>query len=264
VHARGLQAVSQRRRADEFEGRVHAAGHQFAHSRRDRAVVGDDVVDAGLAQRARLGLRARRGQNGEAAALGEDRGGQADRRRAAADQQRLTGLHVQPDGQRPVRGLEHLGHGSQRRPRQVAAERDRLRDRHARELRVAAIEAAAHPAHHRDDLLADGQFAARAGGDDAGRLDPWHARERDLGVAETEPGLQFGAVQPEGLDLDEDPAGLGLGHRALADDKRVGRRGDGVQDDGAHGGGERSHAYQRRACTFLGIKFPGISFRVMR
>jgi hypothetical protein len=37
------------------------------------------------------------------------------------------------------------------------------RDRHARELRVAAVEAATHPAHHRDDLLADGKFAAGAG-----------------------------------------------------------------------------------------------------
>lgn len=78
--------------------------------------------------------------------------------------------------------------------------RDRLRDRHARELRAAAIEAAAHPAHHRDDLLASGQLAARAGRDDAGGLDPRHAQERDFGVGEAEPGLQLGAVQPEGLD----------------------------------------------------------------
>jgi hypothetical protein len=35
-------------------------------------------------------------------------------------------------------------------------------NRYASELPVAAVEAATHPAHHRDDLLADGQFAAGA------------------------------------------------------------------------------------------------------
>jgi hypothetical protein len=139
--------------------------------------------------------------------------------------------------------LQHLRYGAQRRPGQVAAERDRLRDRHARELRVAAVEAPAHPAHHRDDLLADGQLAAGAGRDDAGGLDPRHAWKGDVGIGEADPGLHLGAVHAEGLDLDEDPAGPRLGDRALADDERLGWRGYGVQDDGAHGGGA-SHALE--------------------
>jgi hypothetical protein len=39
----------------------------------------------------------------------------------------------------------------------------------------------------------------------------------------------------------------------LADDERLGRRGDGVQDNGAHGGGERGHALERSAYAFRGI-----------
>ena len=71
---------------------------------------------------------------------------------------------------------------------------------------------------------------------------PASPARRDVGVGEAEPGLQLGTVQAEGLDLDEYPAGRRLGNWALAEDQRIGRRGDGVQDDGAHGRGERHRA----------------------
>jgi hypothetical protein len=169
--------------------------------------------------------------------LGEDRGHEADRRRAAANQQRLAALHVEPDGQRSICRLQRLRHRTQCRPGQLTPEWDRLRDWYARELRVAAVEAATHATHHRDDLLSDLQLTTRAGGDETGCLDAGDPRQGDVGIGEPEPGLQLGAVQTEGLDFDQDPAGLGLGDRALAQDERLGRCGDRIQDDRAHGGG---------------------------
>ena len=148
--------------------------------------------------------------------------------------------HVEPDGQRSIRSLKCLRDGAQCRPGQLTAERDRLRDRYAGELRVAAIEAATHTAHHRGDLLSDGQLATGTGSHDAGRLDSRDARECDVGIGEPEPGLELGAIQTEGLDLDEDPAELGPADGALAHNERLRRRRDCVKDDGAHGG-ERDH-----------------------
>jgi hypothetical protein len=237
VYARGIQAVAQGRGAHELERRVHPAGHQLAHTFRDRSVVEDDMICAHLAQRASLGRRASRREDNEAAALGEDRGHEADRRRAAANQQLLAALHGEPDGQRSVCRPQRLRHGAQRRPGQPAPEWDRLRDWNARELRVAAVEAATHAAHHRDDLLSDLQLTTRAGGHETGCLDAGDPRQGDVGIGEPEPGLQLGAIQTEGLDLDQDPAGLGLGDGALAHDQRLGRCGDRIQDDRAHGGG---------------------------
>ena len=137
----------------------------------------------------------------------------------------------------PVRGLQCFRHRAQGRPRQLTAEGDRLRDGHACELRVAAVEAATHAAHHRDDLLTDRELTTRTGSHDSGRLDSQDARQRDLGIGEPEPGLQLGAIQTEGLRLDENPARLGARDRTLAYNERRGERRDRVQDDGADGGG---------------------------
>ena len=76
-------------------------------------------------------------------------------------------------------GLEHLRNRAERRPVKLGPERDHLGGGHARELGVAAVEGAAHAAHHRGDLPALLDLAAGRGGDDARRLDAEHARERD-------------------------------------------------------------------------------------
>ena len=146
-------------------------------------------------------------QHRRAAGLGQDGGDHAHGRGAAADQQRLPGLQVQADVQGPVRGLQHLRHGAERGPRQLGPERDHVGGRHARVLGVAAVELAAHPAHHRHHLLAGGELAARRLDDHAGGLDPRHARERDP-LGEAEARVQLRAVQAERLDLDQHPAGL--------------------------------------------------------
>ena len=148
------------------------------------------------------------GEDGQAAVLGEHGGGHADRRGAAADQQRLAGLGVEPDGQRAVGGLEHLGDGAEGRPVEVGVERDDLAGGDAGVLGVAAVEGAAHAAHHRRDLLPGRELAAGGGGDDAGGLDAQHARERHA-LGEPKPGVQLGAVEPECLDAMSTQPGLG-------------------------------------------------------
>ena len=91
----------------------------------------------------------------------------------------------------------------------------------------------AHPAHHGRDLLAGGELAAGRVGDDAGRLDAEHARERHA-LGQPEPRVQLGAVEAERLDLDQHPAGRRHRDGQLADPQGLGRAGR-VQDDRAHG-----------------------------
>ena len=148
------------------------------------------------------------GEHGHAEPAGEHGGRHPDRRGAAADQDRLAGLRVETDGERTVRRLQHLGYGAEGGPVEVAGERDDLAHGHAGVLGVAAVEGAAHAAHHRRDLRAGRELAAGAGDDDAGRLDAEHAREGHA-VGEAEPGVQLGAVEPEGLDLDQHLTRLG-------------------------------------------------------
>ena len=166
--------------------------------------------------------------------LPRERGrGDADRRRAAADQQRLAGAQVQPGRQRAVRGLQRLGQRADDLPRQLRRDRDHAAGRDDGVLGVAAVERAAHAAHHRHDLLPRRQAGAGRGVDDAGALDPGHAREARA-LREPEPQVQLRAVQPERLDADPDPARRGLRDRQRADPQGLGRAGS-VQHDGAHG-----------------------------
>ncbi len=85
------------------------------------------------------------------------------------------------------------------------------REGHAGVLGIAAVEGAAHPAHHRHHLLSRSELAARAGGDDTGGLDAGHPRERHA-LGEAEAGVQFGAVEPECGHPDQHPLRLGDGH----------------------------------------------------
>ena len=103
---------------------------------------------------------------------------------------------------------------------------------HAGVLGVAAVEGAAHPAHHRRDLLPDRELAARGRDDDAGGLDAQHARERHA-LRQPEPRVQLGAVEPERLDLDQHPARARLRPGKLAERQRFGWPGR-IENDGTH------------------------------
>jgi hypothetical protein len=89
-------------------------------------------------------------------------------------------------------------------------ERDDLAPRHRGVLGVAAVEGAAHAAHHGGPLLTGSQDAVRVEVDGAGRLDAEDPGEGDA-FGQAEAGVQFGAVQAERLDLDPHPAAGGSG-----------------------------------------------------
>jgi hypothetical protein len=78
-------------------------------------------------------------------------------------QQRLARLCIETDGQRPVGRLQHLGHRSERRPAKLGGEGDQLAGGDAGVLGVATVERAAHPTHHRRDLLSRQQHPAGRG-----------------------------------------------------------------------------------------------------
>ena len=116
------QRVGQGRRADEFEGGVHAVRVRCARTwRGDVPVVEERVVDAVLGERARRSACRVVASTVAPQSLGQDGGGQADRGGAAADQQRLAGLQVQAGGQRAVGGLQHLRQCAEDLPGQVGA-----------------------------------------------------------------------------------------------------------------------------------------------
>ena len=164
--------------------------------------------------------------------LGEDCRGHADRRGAAANQERLAGLGIESDAQRPMGGLKHLGHRADHRPVQFRGERNDLCRRHARVLRVAAIEGATHPSHESRNLLARLEIAAGRSHDDADGLDAEYPRERHA-LSKAETGMQLGAVEPERLHLDQHPAVPRRGNRQVANPQRL-RRTRGIEDDCAH------------------------------
>ena len=142
-------------------------------------------------------------------------------------------MRVEANGERAERRLQHLGNGAEGRPLQITRERDHLARGDARVLGVAPVERAPHATHHGGDLLADGELAARALGDDAGSLDAQHSRERDTG-REALTGLQLGSVQPERLHLDEHPTSPRRRDRELADRQCI-RWTWRVEDDRSHG-----------------------------
>ena len=147
-------------------------------------------------------------------------------------------MRVETDGERAVRRLQHLGHGADDRPLEIAGERDHLARRDAGVLGVTAVECAAHAAHHRRDLSADRELPARAPGDHARSFDAQDAREGHPG-SEALARMQLGAIQPECLDLDQYPTRRRSRNGDLADRERIGRARR-VEDDRSHGVGHPS------------------------
>ncbi len=216
ARADGLQRVEDRPRADQLEQAVDA------HARPDLAVVDDDVIGAGGLERGALALLARRGEDLQAAVLGDGDGRHADRRRAAADEQRLARLEPELLERAPCRP-EALGDRPQLRPGERGVDRDDVRGGQQRVLGVAAIEIPPHPAHGGDDRLTRFHDLPHAfDAEDTGELH---------GVAGLPgPRAQLGAVEPERPHAHQDPARARLGGRDLLDAQHV--RTAGLVDDG--------------------------------
>jgi hypothetical protein len=211
----GVQRVRERGRPDQLERGLDPLGKDRLDLPGDGAIADEHMVHPNGGQRRGLSRVAGRGQRRHALLLGQDRGGYPDRGGAAADEDGSAGLGVEADSQRPVGRLKHLGDSSEGGPGQAAAERDDLGGRDAGVLGVAAVEHAAHAAHHRDDLLCHRELLTRALGDDTGRFDAQHTGKHDA-LGQTEPGVQLGAVEPERLNLDQDPPRGRGGHRELS------------------------------------------------
>ena len=190
------------------------------------------MVDAALRQRSESLTPASGGENRRPHLACQGGGGEPNRGGPASDEQALSALQVESDGQRPVGRLQHLGDCADHFPRQVAADRDHLRRGHHRVLRVAPVEDAAHAAHHRDHLLARAERGARSGIDDARAFDARHAGEGDA-FRESQAQVELGAVQSEGLDADADPPRTRLRHGQVAQVQCLGRARR-VELDGLH------------------------------
>ena len=182
----------------------------------------DDVIGAGGLERGALALLARRGEDLQAAVLGDGDGRHADRRRAAADEQRLARLEAEQVERAPCRP-EALGDRAQLRPIERRLDRDDVRGGQQRVLGVAAVEISPHPAHGGDDRLTRFHDLPHAfDAEDTGELH---------GVAGLPgPRAQLGAVEPERPHAHQDPARARLGGRDLLDAQHV--RTAGLVDDG--------------------------------
>ena len=210
------ERVGQGRRANELQCCIDAAGYDLADLRCDQSGVDQHVVDAVIAERSSSVSPAGGGQDGRADVLRECGSDQAKRRGATANQHGLTGLQFQSGGQRTIGRLQRLRYGAEDLPGQVGVERDHAGAWDNGVFGVAAVEGAAHAAHHRGHLLPELQVAVRYGVDDADAFDAQHTREgHAFGQAKT--GVQLGSVEAKRLDLDADPPRLGFGNRQLAD-----------------------------------------------
>lgn len=110
----------------------------------------------------------------------------------------------------PVGRLQHLGQCADGVPREVGLERNRVRRVDHGVFRVAAIDRASEPAHHRRDLLAWYEFDTVADGiDDADELDAEDPREREVRAGLALTAGDFGFVDAEGLHLDAHVPGAG-------------------------------------------------------
>jgi len=108
--------------------------------------------------------------------------------------------------------LQRLRDGAEDLPGQVGAERDNAGAWDNGVFGVAAVEGAAHAAHHRGHLLPERQVAVGDGVDDADAFDAQHTGEgHAFGEAKT--GMQFGSVEAKRLDLDADPSRFGFRKR---------------------------------------------------
>ena len=98
---------------------------------------------------------------------------------------------------------------------------------------VAAVERAAHATHHRHDLLASMELAARTGCHDAGCFDPEHPG-KDHPFGQTETGMELGPVQAKRLNLDQHPTDVRFRDRDVPKCQRLWWPGP-VEYDGSHG-----------------------------
>lgn len=116
--------------------------------------------------------------------------------------------------QTPIRRLQHLPTSPQHLPRQRRRQLLHLPRRHAGELRVPAVERPAHAAHGRGDDVARLELAAGSVFHEPRGFDAEDAGEGDVRAVALS-GEEFGAVEAERFDADENPAGRGLGRGAL-------------------------------------------------
>ncbi len=198
----------------QLEHAVDAIGEQAAHRGRDQPVVDDDVIRA-VRLKHRYAFRlAGRGDHGRVDPFGQDGGGEADRRRAAPDQQGLPRFQSKRGVQRAMRRLHHFGERAEGGPIERRFHLLDLRGRDERIFGVSTIENAPHPAHGGGDLVAGGEAATGRLDDLTDRLDaqdPWEPHVGRMPLT----GEQLRAVQPESPHADQNPARLGCGDRPL-------------------------------------------------
>lgn len=101
MHADGREGVRQGRRPDEFESGVDAVRDDRPDLRGDVAVVQERVLDTVRGQGVQAVPLPGRGEDGGTEVAGERRGGEAERGRPAADQQRLAFPQVEAGGEEP-------------------------------------------------------------------------------------------------------------------------------------------------------------------
>ncbi|RMY94788.1 hypothetical protein D0864_05453 [Hortaea werneckii] len=126
-------------------------------------------------------------------------------RRTTPNQKRFSSLHLQSIKHAPVRRLQHLPTRPKNLPGQTTHDLLAPLRPHAAELRVGPVELPPHPAQRRDDNIPLRKLPARRRLHKSRRFDPEDPREGDGTVALA--GEELGAVEPDGFDADQDPAG---------------------------------------------------------
>lgn len=197
-------------------GRADLRGHD--------AGVDDDLVGPGSLQHAGLHLASRGRDDLQAGLFRYRKRRKADRRRAAANQERLAPRDAQARAQRSVTGLQHLGQCAERVPGKFRVEREDTRPRDARVLGIRPVELPSHAAHHRGHALAGRHLAARIVDDGAHAFDAEHSRKLH-GRRCTDASEPLGTIQPEGANLDEHLPWRRRGPRDVLEDERVGATG---------------------------------------
>ena len=163
---------------------------------------------------------------------------------AAADQQGLTRLDVQPGGQRAVGGLQHLRDGAERRQGR-SGERDDLPTRARRCTRRSRrrTRGPCRPSSRRPAGRAASSPPGRV--HDARGLDAQHPREGHA-LGQAEPGVELRPVEAERLHPDQHPAGRARG-RAVRGSARSSDGPGRVEHHGSHRHDVASCAFAKRA-----------------
>jgi hypothetical protein len=146
--------------------------------------------------------------------LGDRRRSEADGSRAAPDQHALAFLQPQRFVKRAPGGLKHLGNGAEKLPVKHGSHGLHLRSRNAGVFGIAAVELSPHASHRGRDEVAFAELASWRVLDEPSRLDAENARKphrRRMALSRE----QLGAVEAEGLDLDQNLAGLRHRHGTL-------------------------------------------------